>query len=65
MAQTHLREVKRRTEAFERARLARDQAIFEAYLSGETMRDIARYTNVSNQRVSVIVRRERERRGDQ
>lgn len=64
MAQSHLREVKRQSEALERARVARDSAIYEAHLSGETMREIARYTTISHQRVSKIVRRERERRGE-
>lgn len=60
MAQAHLREVKRRAEAFERARAARDRAIFEAHLSGESLRDIARQAKISNQRISVIVRREKQ-----
>jgi hypothetical protein len=64
VAQLHLREVKRQTDALERARAARDAAIYEAHLSGETMREIALYTNISYQRVSKIVRLERERRSE-
>lgn len=55
MAMAHLRRVAACRDKLEEVRLNRDEAIIEAYMSGETQRDIARYAGISHQRVQQIV----------
>ena len=59
MAQSHLRRVTECSAKLEEARQARDEAIREAWLSGEIYRDIAEAAGLSHQRVAQIVQRGR------
>ena len=55
MARIHLRRLMRARKKLEDARQERDNAIREAYASGETQKDIARIAGLSQQRVAQIV----------
>ena len=59
MARHHLRRVAACAHKLEEAQHDRDQAIFEAWQSGETQRDIARYAGISHQRVQQIIAKAR------
>lgn len=55
MAMHHLRRVAACRKKLEEAQHNRDEAIREAWASGETQRDIAKYAGISHQRVQQIV----------
>lgn len=61
MAMVHLRRVAACAQKLEDVRQDRDDAIREAYASGETMRDIAKHAGMSHQRVQQIVSAARKR----
>ena len=55
MAMHHLRRVAACRRKIQEAMRDRDEAIREAYASGETQRDIAKYAGITHQRVQQIV----------
>lgn len=59
MAQSHLRTVRKKAALVEKARGELAQAILAAQESGESVRDIAPYANLSWSRVHEIVREAR------